>query len=181
MQQFSRVLSNYRMTFIGKKKTKTKTNKLKRSILLGYCPQSQAFWIWDGEVTKLKWSGYIVIGCRAGLFWICERFSWKHCSKPPPKRQKIRRNFVESTKKEKKTGGSSFMWVNTLFVACNMDFCVDVPLVWFPRTKMCRWNNDSKCGKKSMCRFIWVRLKYNYCTRGIWFVFSTNCCSNGSK
>ena len=61
MQQFSRVLSNYRMTFIGKKKTKTKTNKLKRSILLGYCPQSQAFWIWDGEVTKLKWSGYIVI------------------------------------------------------------------------------------------------------------------------
>ena len=43
MQQFSRVLSNYRVTFIGKKKqnkTKTKTNKLKRSILLGYRPQS---------------------------------------------------------------------------------------------------------------------------------------------
>ena len=70
MQQVSRVLSNYRVTFIGKKKTKTKTktNKLKRSILLGYRPQSQAFWVWDGEVTKLKWSGYIVMGYRAGLF-----------------------------------------------------------------------------------------------------------------
>ena len=71
MQQFSRVLSNYRVTFIGKKKknkAKTKTNKLKRSILLGCRPQSQAFWVWDGEVTKLKWSGYIVMGHRAGLF-----------------------------------------------------------------------------------------------------------------
>ena len=33
---------------------------------MGYRPQSQAFWVWDGEVTKLKWSGYIVMGYRAG-------------------------------------------------------------------------------------------------------------------
>ena len=181
MQQFSRVLSNYRVTFIGKKRNKNKNKQAKEVYFIGLLSSIPGFldmgwWGYKVEMERLhshRLSRGIVLNLR--------KIQLEALFETTPKTSKHTQELCWIDKKRKKTGGNSFMWVNNPFVACNMDFCVDVPLAWFPRTKMCRWNNGSKCGKKSMCRFIWVCLKYNYCTRGIWFVFSTNCCSNGSK
>ena len=73
---------------------------------MGYCPQSQAFWIWDGEVTKLKWSGYIVIGCRAGCFESAKDSAGSAVRNHPQNVKKYAGTLLNRQKKKKKLEGA---------------------------------------------------------------------------